>query len=281
MKNVLILTDFSKKSWNSIEYVLELLQNTQCSFHLLHAGKRYENEIEDEIHDQLELVKVYSKRDSKRAFDKLIQKINLLSIKGDHTFIPIIDDNNIVEATRNQVRNKKIDLIVIGADDMTINGKKNKKSISEEVITKVKCSVLIVPEDACFNRLNEIGFPTDYTNFYEGKLLQDLTNRDCYSNSSIRFLYLSKEIYKLSKEQTWNKETLHDYFINKNHSFNSKVNKNLEESIEEFIKEKKVNIIVLAAKNLNLLEQILFRPKKENLEYYSKTPFLAMHQSNF
>lgn len=281
MKNILILTDFSDKSWNSIEYVLGMLQHTPCTFHLLNAGKRHENEDGNVSFDQLEFVKVHNKRDSKRAFDKLIRKIKKLPLKRSHHFIPIIDENNIVEATRNQIKQKKIDLIVIGADDMTINGKINKNSISEEVITKVKCSVLIVPEEARFNGLNEIGLPTDYTNFYEGKLLLDLTIRESFKGSSVRFLHLAKKNVELNKEQAWNKEALHDYFKNKEHSFHFKVIQNFEESIEIFIKEKKVDIIVLAAKNLNFFEQILFRPKKGNLEYYSKTPFLAMHQSSF
>ena len=74
---------------------------------------------------------------------------------------------------------------------------------------------------------------------------------------------------------------MHDYYINKEHSFHSEVNPNLEISMQKFIEEKKIDIVVLAAKNLNLFEQILFRPKTEGLDYYSKTPFLALHQSNF
>ncbi|WP_298365228.1 universal stress protein [uncultured Lutibacter sp.] len=281
MKNVLILTDFSDKSWNSIEYALGLFQNTQCTFHLLHAGKRNENEVENEIYDQFQMVKVFNKRDTKRAFDVLLQKLKTLSLKGNHKFVSVLDNNNIVEAARNQIKNNKIDLIVIGADDMTLKGKINKNSISEDVITKVKCSVLVVPEEARFTGLFQIGVPTDFTNFYEAKLLQDLTNRGSYSNSALRFLYLSKENDKLNKEQSWNKETLHDYYINKEHSFHSEVNPNLEISMQKFIEEKKIDIVVLAAKNLNLFEQILFRPKTERLDYYSKTPFLALHQSNF
>jgi nucleotide-binding universal stress UspA family protein len=280
MKNVLILTDFSDKSWNSIAYALALFQNDSCNFHVLNAGKREENEIQEISNHEIELVPVKNKRDLKRAFDKLFQKIDTLPLQKGHFFFQIIDESNIIEATRNQVKTKNIDLIIIGADDLFLKEKLNKNSISEDVITKVKCSVLVVPTEAKFNGLNEIGFPTDYTNFYEAKLLENLLSKVSYGSSALRFLYLCKKKTLLNKEQKWNKETLHDYFIEKEHSFHSEINKNPEESLEYFIDSMKINLVVLAAKNLNLLEQILFRPKIENLNYYSNTPFLALHQSN-
>ena len=49
MKNILILTDFSNKSWNSIIYALGLFQNEQCNFHLLNAENRNDNEINEEF----------------------------------------------------------------------------------------------------------------------------------------------------------------------------------------------------------------------------------------
>lgn len=281
MKNILILTDFSKKSWNSIIYALGLFQNEQCNFHLLNAENRNDNEKDDNFYNQVDLIQVKSKRDSKRKIEALITKINTLKIKENHTFIPILEENNIVEATRNQVKTKKIDLIVIGANDIPSKGQITRNSISEEIITKVKCSVLVVPEIAVFTGVKEIVFPTDYTNYYEAKLLHYLTTKSGYNNAAVRFLYLNKLSKTLNKEQLWNKETLQDYFADKQHSFHSEINKNFEESLEQFINEKYIDLIVLAAKNLNLLEQILFRPQKATLNYYSKTPFLALHQSNF
>jgi len=281
MKNILILTDFSEKSWNSIIYTLGLFQNEQCHFHLLNAEDRNDNQLEDHSFNQVDLIQVKNKRDSKRKIEALITKINTLKIKENHTFIPIIEETNIVEATRNQIKTKKIDLIVIGANDIPSKGQITRTSISEEIITKVKCSVLVVPETAVFSGLKEIVFPTDYTNYYEAKLLHYITSKSGYNNAAVRFLYLNKLSDVLSKEQLWNKETLHDYFKDKQHSFHSETNKNFEESLEQFINKKHIDLVVLAAKNLNLLEQILFRPQTATLNYYSKTPFLALHQSNF
>ena len=109
------------------------------------------------------------------------------------------------------------------------------------------------------------------------KLLQNINDLFSYDGSTLRFVYLAKNNEVLDKEQLWNKETIHDYFINKTHSFHSEVNKNLELSIQKAIDQFGIDLIIMAAKNLNLFEQILFRPKMVSIKYYSKTPFLILH----
>lgn len=277
MKNILILTDFSQKSWNSIEYTLNIFQNNTCIFYLLYADNNIENNFEY-TDDNLEQVKVKNTVNSK--IQKLVNKIDVSPLKGNHVFIPISAENDIIETSKVIAKEKEIDLIVVSTDTINSKGKITIDTISEDIITKVKCSVLAIPKKASFKGLKEIVFPTDYTNFYEAKLLEDLMNLLGYYKSSLRFLYLAKKDEELNKEQIWNKETLHDYFKDQPHSFHSEINEKLEVSIENLTSKIEVSLIVVAAKNLNILEQILFRPQQDNLKYYTKLPFLALHQSN-
>ena len=54
-------------------------------------------------------------------------------------------------------------------------------------------------------------------------------------------------------------------------AFNEKQQFNtIQKAIDQF----GIDLIIMAAKNLNLFEQILFRPKMVSIKYYSKTPFL-------
>ncbi len=282
MKNILILTDFSENSWNSITYVLALSENRNCNFYLLNGVNSYENEFEDQSSNQLLLVKNKNEKDSKKEFAKLKDKINNFPLKGNHKFFPIIAETNIIDAARAQIIEKKINLVVIGTNGMLSNGKQNNISpIAEDIITKLKSSILVVPFEARFNGMKEIAFPTDYTNFSEGKLLQNLTYVISYYQCSTRFVYMAKNSAELDKEQQWNKEAIHDYFLDLPHSFHNEINENFELSIENFIKKSNIDLIVMSAKNLNLFEQILFRPKIKNIKYYFKTPFLVLHQFNY
>lgn len=277
MRNILILTDFSSNSWNSIEYSLGLFQNKAYDFYLLNASDIQEDEFENVADDDGGIATVKKVKDSKKEFDTLIKKINLSPLKGEHKFIPISVEANLISAVKNQIKIHTIDLIVMGTNGLSSQGKMNIGSISEDIITKVKCSTLVVPKDARFTGLNEIAFPTDYTYFYEAKLLQNINNLFDYKSSTFRFVYVAKNSEVLDKEQLWNKETLRDYFVNCAHTFHSELNKNLELSIQKIIDEFNVDIVIMAAKNLNLFEQILFRPKINSIKYYAKTPFLILH----
>ena len=269
MKNILILTDFSDNSWNSITYTLALFNNKSCNFYLLNGENTYKENL---IDNHLSLI------EAKKEFDKLIQKIADSPLKGNHKIFPIIEERDVIEAARFQIVDKKIDLIVIGTNGLLYTGRQNNISpISEDIITKLKSSILVVPFEAHFNELNEIAFPTDYTNFKEAKLLQNITGLIKSHEATTNFVYMAKKNNKLDKEQQWNKETLHDYFLNQPHSFHVEVNENFELAIENFIDTNRVDLIVMAAKNLNLFEQILFRPKIKNIKYYFKTPFLVLH----
>ncbi|MBI9039762.1 universal stress protein [Lutibacter sp.] len=277
MRNILILTDFSSNSWNSIEYSLALFQNKAYNFYFLNASDIQEDEFEQVGIDNGVLATVKKVKDSKKEFNNLIKKINLSPLKGAHTFTTISVKSNLISAVKNQIKLHKIELIILGTNGLSTQGKMNIGSISEDIITKVKCSTLVVPKEARFVGLNEIAFPTDYTYFYEAKLLQNINNLLDYKKSTFRFVYVAKNSEVLDKEQLWNKETLHDYFINCTHTFHSEINKNLEISIQKVIDEFTTDIVIMAAKNLNLFEQILFRPKINSIKYYTKTPFLILH----
>ena len=62
MKNILILTDFSKNSWNSIEYALALFQNRSYNFYLLNATDVQEDEFEEGEYGSVGLLPVKIKK---------------------------------------------------------------------------------------------------------------------------------------------------------------------------------------------------------------------------
>jgi len=267
MKNILILTDFSNNSWNSITYALSIFENQSCNFYLLNGLNSYEKNNVNITDSQ------------QRNFDALLKKLNTEPLKGSHTFTQIKENTDIIEAARTQIKEQKIDLLIIGTNGMSSNGRKNNISpIAEDIITKLKCSILVVPFEARFNGIHKIAFPTDYTDFSEAKLLQNITPLLSFHKSATSFVYMAKKSNKLNKEQRWNKETLQDYFANQPHNFHAEINENFELSIENFIDKNNIDLIVMAAKNLNLFEQILFRPQSKDISYYFKTPFLVLHK---
>jgi len=88
-----------------------------------------------------------------------------------------------------------------------------------DVITKVKCSVLIVPEQARYTKVKEIAFPTDYNIYYKNKVLSTVTEIVMLTKSALRVLHVSKQEKSLTVLQTKNRDFLKDVLQDSNHSF--------------------------------------------------------------
>src|SRR5690606_18759694 len=91
-----------------------------------------------------------------------------------HKFYCIHENVSLVEAIRKQVVEKEIDYILMGTKGASNIGNREIGSNTAEVITKVKCPVLVIPERAKFRGIKNVAFPTDYNCIYKNKVVNTL-----------------------------------------------------------------------------------------------------------
>lgn len=279
MKNIMIPTDFSENSWNAIEYALRLYKKDRCNIYLLHVVSTMEY-----LGDDLSLVPAISTlevtmiKDAKVQLQTMEKRIARLPFNTRHNFIPMAVYGLFLETLRNEVKEKGIDVIVMGTKGASGLKKVVLGSNAGDVITKVHCPVLIVPEDAEYHSPKEIAFPTDYNIFYGVTILDTVLEMARINNSSVRILHVSKKDEKLNEGQKRNKELLEAYFEGTPHSFHNLTNNKLDSAIQNFVESRDINMITMVAKHLNFFEQILFKPTVEEISYHTKIPFLVLHE---
>ena len=279
MKNILIPTDFSENSLNAITYAQEFFENTTCNFYLLHVTKIFNYAGgETPIIPNAETIEQTLLKDTKIRLQNLAKKIKSLHTNPKHNFIPISSYDYFVDAVRNEVIEKKIDLIVMGTKGASGIKEVIVGSNTGDVITRVKTPVLAVPEKAKFISPKEIAFPTNYNIFYQTKILKDISEFLQMHNSRIRILHVARKDEELSKFQKENKEYLNDFFADFDHGFYKVTNKKVEAGVQCFVESRNINMIVMIAKNLNLFQQILFKPTVEEISYHTHVPFLVLHE---
>lgn len=278
MKNILIPTDFSENSWNAIEYALRFFSKSSCNFYLLHIDtadglSRLESSRSNSFKNVSSETLL---KPSKKLLQETVKKINSLYLTGNHKFFTLIDNDNIIDSIRKQVVEKKIELIVMGTKGASGLKKLAIGSNTGNVITKVKCTTLIVPENAKYVVPKEIAFPTDFSIFYPSEMLQPIANIIEEHKASIRILHVNNGA-GLNDDQQKNKEYLDDYFHNYEHSFHFLTNKHIEDAVQQFVDSQGINLITMLAKNLNYFQKILFHPTVKKISYYNDIPFLALH----
>ena len=149
-----------------------------------------------------------------------------------------------------------------------------------DVITKVKCNTLAVPMMASFRKLEEIAFPTDYNIFYSAKILSAISDLLETNNAYMRVMHASKSGQLLTESQVQNKEYLKDYLnetFEKKNSFHFITNKNVIAAVQCFVESRNIDLLVMVAKNLNFLQQIVFSSEVEKISFHTKVPFLVIH----
>jgi nucleotide-binding universal stress UspA family protein len=280
MKNILIPTDFSENAWNALLYGISFFKKTHCTFHIVHVNSVNTNSsgetamfLSPEVLEESLLV------ESNEKLQKLMSKIEHLPLNVKHEFNSLALYGFLTDHIKSQVKEKKIDLIIMGTKGSTGLKSVSIGSNTGDVITKVPCTVLAVPEHAVYSSIKEIGFPSDFQLKYDHKILETLKEVLLLKKSALRLLYVSLKKEKLSAIQENNKRIFIEYYKDIECSFHIVTGKKIDDSIQCFTESRNLDMLVMVAKNLNFLERILFRPTVERISYHTKVPFLVIHES--
>lgn len=282
MKNILLPTDFSENSWNAITYAIRFFENIKCNFYLLHVNRISELAVNDAplILNEETINDLYIKPTKSKLRNTLKRILELNPNQTNHKFYTLTDYNFFIEAIRKNVDEKKIDCIVVGTKGATGLEKIILGTNTADIITKVKCNTLAIPENAAFVTPKEIAFPTDFSLSDNLQVLQPISDIIDRFGSSLRIIHITKNKVDLNNDQKENKELLEDYFNHQHYSFHYLTNKKVENAIQCFVESRDINLICMVAKNLNYFQQILFHSKVEEISYHTDVPFLVLHKKN-
>lgn len=278
LKNILFPTDFSENSRNAINYALNFFKEEKCTFYLLHVVR-----ISTVATPETSNIHTYRAVEAdflipaKEKLDKLIKEFKTLSKTRKHKFIALIEYDFLIDAIRKQIEEKDIELIVMGTKGASGLKEVIIGSNTGDVITKVNCSALVIPENAVYTPIKEVAFPTDFSLFYNIKTLSPLLKLLHQTNASIRILHISKKEVKLNIDQNRNKDLFKEFFAECNCSFHYLTNTKVEDAVQCFVESRDIDLIAMVAKNLNYFQQILFHSKVEKISYHTHVPFLVLH----
>ena len=280
MKNILLPTDFSENSWNALKYALLFFENSTCNFYLLHINRLNNIVARDTPYvPTQELIDDLFNKPSKIKLQELLKRIkDEFPSNKNHKFYTLTDYNFFIDSIREHVDEKKIDMIVMGTKGASGLQEFIIGSNSGDVITKVSCTTLVVPENARYEGITEMAFPTDFALSYGIQTLYPISEILEKYDSYLRILHISKKNKDLNESQQKNKELLEDYFSESKYNFHFLTNINIEDAIQCFIQSRNIDLIVMVAKNLNYFQHLLFHSKVEKISYHTHIPFFVLHE---
>ena len=278
-RKILLPTDFSKSAWHAIHYALELYKDDECIFYILNIFSATNNIFESLLNMEpgSELYET-KKENSEKGLGKVLDMI-LFNDQSNpkHVFKTISVFNNPVEAIKNSVEEKDIEIIVMGTKGETNSKKSAFGSIAIQVMEKVRnCPVIVVPEEAVHTMPKEIVFPTSYKTHFKRRELQYLIDIAKKCHATIEIVHISEE-EKLSETQANNKKRLEEYFEEVNWSFHSLPHHSVESAVNLFIESRKSDMVAFINKKHALFGSVFVQPMVKEFGFNSRVPILVMH----
>ncbi|MEN8124284.1 MAG: universal stress protein [Bacteroidota bacterium] len=282
MKNILLPTDFSDNSINAIHYAINFFRDIDCTFFLLNIYRipyvAPDQELTYFDHDNVARMEVELFNSSQNDLKKTVEQFKD-RVSPNHKFEMISDYNFFINSVENYVKEKKIDLIVMGTKGATGAKEIFMGSNTGDVIMKTKCNVLAVPENSIYQKPIEITFPTDFRIPYKKEDLDQLVEISKMHQSNIRILLFDKKGV-LDEEQKFNKKALNKIFDQVTHSYYTITNIDFEEALNCFTQSRgDVNLIAIIAKHYNFFQRLFFKPKVQELSFHSNIPLLVLHKT--
>ncbi|MFO7701546.1 MAG: universal stress protein [Psychroflexus maritimus] len=256
---VLLLTDFSNYACEAHKYAFNLLQPQQASYFLVHAETSQQTENTNKIASDLLI---------SDKFDNAYQQLTNFLPKGN-TLSRLERKGNLLDVVRTNIDLLEIDLVVMGAKGTSATSDKSIGKNTYEIATKVKCPVLIVPENTKKNPPSRVNFPVDYKDKLHSKCISKIQSLPNWAEMNI---------------------TIHELNATSNGAFQQESSQVLTENLKmvkpKFIQIDEINfakltkeadLIFLAAKNLGVCSTVFKQLNYSVNGSVKPIPMLILH----
>lgn len=279
-KKILIPTDFSRTAWNALIYATDLFKDDKCTFYILNAFQLY-HLTTDSILPPQPGHKAYeqARENSEKGLEQLVDAITIRSDNDNHKFEMISTYNSVFEAVRTTVKNKKIELLMMGTLGENSSDKFLYGSNSVDVMEKLRdCPVIVVPQTIQLKEQSrkEVVFATNFKSSVASHELNELLEVASKLKAAIRVLHIQKKD-NLSKEQEKNKKELQEYLKDVVHTFHTLTDIPLVTGIHSFIESRNSDMLALINKKQGFLASIFSKTLVHEIGFKPHVPLLVMH----
>ncbi len=279
MKTILIPTDLSLNASNALTYAIELFRNSEVKFHILHVS----HPIIEMPGSSIEYVEPTIFQDIKTE-KKLVKKqlenvLKDLNINKDDIHFEIENEIGFAsDVIISKATELNCDLIIMGTQGATGLSQFFIGSVTANVIRKSTVSVIAIPENFKFEKLQKIVFATDYEGISNKKILQPLFELARKFDAKVLMFHAieAKEPIAayIEELQVWKAEK---NFHQVRHTNSIATCENIPDGILEFAGENEANLIAIIPHTYGFFENLLHNSVSKQIAFESKTPILALH----
>jgi nucleotide-binding universal stress UspA family protein len=276
MKTILIPVDFSKSADNALDYAIEIAKCTSAKLFLFHAYLP-----PAAIGGVPVILSV-----------KEIEKQIVRNLKKAERYIHSKTDQNLVveyayrcgspvEEIKLCAERNKADLIIMGLHGAGFLKENLIGSVSTALINNSFCPVLIVNQNVKFRNLKNIALAFDYTEIKNKSILSLLNEFTNLFKSHIFIFNVVKSqlqaVSSISKAVDGMK--LAHALQDAEHSFHYSENEDIVEGINQFVIDKKIDMVVMIPHKHSPLHALFNESQTKKMAFHTRIPILTLSES--
>lgn len=279
MKKILYPTDFSAAAENAFIFALHFADHLGASIITLHAFNRPDvsnislPESLREVYESIDL-------DAFENFEDEIPMLRDIASGNGFYHVPmvhVLEEGAPVSAILRTANRNKVDLIVMGATGAGRMEAFFFGTNSGKVMEEAHCPVIIVPEEAEIKGvIDHIAIAVNFTN--DDVLLVEACRRfrdemGCH----LHLVHIDTQNENAGdKMKVFAAQWVHDKGI----STHVVQGKDINERLEEFIKEKHIDLLAILSQKRTWLEELFHKNRAKELSYRHNVPLLVFQLEN-
>jgi nucleotide-binding universal stress UspA family protein len=277
MKTILVPTDFSANSENALYYAIELAKKDKAKIILLHTyliNYPVSYTSVDLVMAQKKEALEYSEHHLKAESMKIIHA-------GDVPYECISDENSPVDGILNVIKEREIDLVIMGTKGRSNFANAIFGSNTAEIIEKAHCAVIAVPEEASFSAIKKITYATTYNHndLYPLKKVVDMAKLFGAQVDVLHVIERSK--LESQKEEREKMKLFMDEAQRKinynNMTYQLLEGETVEDALEEYLDKDSTSMLVLSTYHRGFFGRLFGKSITKHMAYHANVPLMAFH----
>lgn len=274
MKKILVPTDFSSTANTALRYAEALSKHWDAALDAIHVYnfEYLEQNLSDRLRDSLREEKMEA---AHRNFNEELKEMGL---ENSDRIEAVLREGYAGEETVAYALEQEVDLIVMGTRKEHNTLEKIFGSVSTDVVRRAQSPVLVVPEGANFEEIENIGYATDF-NLSDAYAFDELKQFAKDFNAKLHLVHVTDEgkedemVSELS-DKGWFESTEQDV------SFTMLRSESVVDGLDGFAKDKNLDIMAMFIPHRSFWERIFHRSFTRRMVFHSDLPLLIFHEQD-
>jgi nucleotide-binding universal stress UspA family protein len=279
MKTILVPTDFSKNAENALHFAIALAKQQKATLILLHAYQM-PVAVSPVPFNLLILEKEEAKQDATAKLRTLYAQIDHA---GGVSYEYLLEEGDAVEIFSNTVKEKNVDLIVMGSKGASGLAGVIFGGVATSVIEKASCPVMAIPESTSLTKpIKKITYATDYQK-NDTRIIAKIIELAEPIRAQVNIIHISKDGISSDEESKLMSQFMkkvNDVISYNNLSFQMLHGQDVEEQLEKYIADNSTDVLILSTHHRSFFDRLFENSITKDLTLKATIPLVAFHYNN-